>query len=263
MTITQALFLGFLQGFSELLPISSSGHLALAEGWFRFQASGLSQQGFDIILHAGTLAALLGCYFSQWVKLVRSLFVADVPARRLLTSLIIATVPAVIAGLLFQEFLAEHMRDPRIIALSFLATACILIVAELLGRRGVEHSLSYRRALWIGLAQVCALIPGLSRSGLTISAGRASGLQRSEALDFSFLMAAPIIAGAFVLTLFDVAVGRVVLPDPAIVLSGFAASLIASVCAVVGLREFVRTHSLAWFALYLIPVATVVLVWWY
>ncbi|MDD5026006.1 MAG: undecaprenyl-diphosphate phosphatase [Candidatus Peribacteraceae bacterium] len=263
MTITHAFFLGILQGLSELLPVSSSGHLALAEKWFGFQANALSQQGFDVVLHAGTLVALLGCYFPQWARLTKSIFVADADGRRLLASLVIATVPAVIAGLLLQKFLAEHMRDPRLIAFSFLATAGILTVAELFGQRRIEQPLSYRRALWIGLAQSCALIPGLSRSGLTISAGRASGLKRSEALDFSFLMAAPIIGGAFVLTLFDMAVGRVVLPTFSIVLSGFVASAVASMCAIVGLREFVRTHSLAWFALYLIPSATIILMWWH
>lgn len=252
MTLIQAFALGLLQGITEFLPVSSSGHLVLAESVLHFSIDPLSMQSFNVLLHAGTLLALLFCYRERWYKLFLSVFTNDTAHRRLLAFLIVATIPGAIAGLLFEEVIANEFSSRSSVAVAFLVTAAILVVGERAEQsRRMEH-LSAGKVFLVGLAQACALIPGLSRSGLTISAARIMQTDRQEALDFSFLLAVPIIAGASFMALRSLVEGTVSLPPPSVIGIGFFSSFVASTLAIRFLRAFVLRHSLAWFSLYLV-----------
>ena len=259
MTSAQAFLLGLLQGITEFLPVSSSGHLVLAETMFSLSIDPLSMQSFNVLLHAGTLLALLFCYRERWYHLLLAVFTKDTTHRRLLLFLVLATIPGAIAGLFLEEVIASQFSSRTSVAVAFLITAAILVVGERVEQsKRIEH-LATRSTLFIGLAQAFALIPGLSRSGLTISAARVMHVDRKEALDFSFLMAVPIIAGASAMAFWDLSSGSVSLPNSSIIFVGFLSSFVASVLAIRFLRSFVVNHSLAWFSWYLVAASTVLL----
>ena len=255
MTIIQALLLGILQGLTEFLPVSSSGHLVLAETFFNINIDPHALQGFDILLHAGTALALIICYFQTWRKILLSPFSGDRSHRKLLGFLIIATIPGALIGFVFDDVIADTFRSVPMVSIALLLTAIVLIIfSRSNGKLGMKE-IGIRHALIMGIAQAFAIVPGISRSGLTISAGQMTGIQRREALDFSFLMAFPIITGATVITVIDIISGSVVIPSLSIAFIGLISSFVASIFAIICLRCFVAQHSLAWFALYLIPVS--------
>lgn len=260
MTALQAMLLGVLQGLTEFLPISSSGHLVLAEYLLGFDA-GDDLLAFDISLHLATLLALLVCLWRTWLRILLSPFTRDRAHLKLMGLLLIGTVPGAVAGLFLEDAIESYARSPSVVAILFFVTALILILGERLRATGAISGLTFPRVLLIGVAQACALPPGLSRSGLSISAGRAVGLSRSAALDFSFLLAVPIIAGAGIVAGYDVFTGATELPPSPALIAGMSASFLSSVAAILWLRSFVAKRSLAWFAFYLIPVAVLTLVW--
>lgn len=207
-SIGQAIVLGVVQGIAEFFPVSSTAHLILFPWLLHWPDPGLT---FDVALHAGTLAAVLGFFFSTWVRIIRAGFgeaidvhtgariggAAAVTQRRLLWCLVLATVPGAIVGILFEKEIETTWRNPLIIAASLIAVGLLMGWAD----RAPEQTKDYDRASvsdawWIGCAQAAALIPGVSRSGATITAGLFAGLTREAAARFSFLLATPIIAGA-------------------------------------------------------------------
>lgn len=259
MTTTQAFLLGLLQGFTEFFPVSSSGHLVLAEHVFGLHIDPLSLQGLNSLLHAGTLVALLLVYWKRWYTLLLSPFTGDKVHQKLLLLLVIATIPAAAIGLLFEEVIAERFSTVPAVSTAFIVTAIILILGERATRQKRTEHLNTSNALTIGIAQALALAPGLSRSGLTISASRLLGLTREEALDFSFLMATPVIGGAVVMALSRWATEQITLPHSPIVFVGFVTSLASSLLAILFLRRFVTRHSLSWFSIYLVFLSLVLL----
>lgn len=259
MTLIHAIFLGLLQGLTEFLPVSSSGHLALAEVFLELPLGARDLQGFDIVLHGGSLIALFVCYAALWWKMGRSLLHKDPDSRHLLMLLILASIPAGAAGFFFQDFLAMEFRSFTSLAVQLLLSGGILLLAEQFSPRGHMGTLKPVQALMIGIAQAAALVPGLSRSGLTIAAGRSVGLSRKDAIDFSFLMAFPVIAGATLLTAVEAYSGAIVLPPLSITAAGFLASLVASFVAIWTLRRFALSLSMNWFAAYLILFALALL----
>lgn len=274
MTPLVSLVLGIIQGLTEFLPISSSGHLVLAEKFFDVPLTGNEMQGLNVMLHAGTLVALLFCYAGTWWKMLKSPFVRDHEQMHLLLLIIVATIPGAVVGLLGEDLIASLFQGKTAVVSMMIATAIILILGEHchphIQKRTLLQWLLLRKpkkgvpvttssALAIGFAQAVALIPGLSRSGLTISAGRAAGLTRKDALDFSFLMAVPIIAGASLVTFVNVVDGSVILPAMRLTTTGVLASFGMSVLAILFLRRFVLRYSLSWFAIYLFLVAGLVM----
>lgn len=253
--LVAAALLGLIQGLTEFLPVSSTAHLALAEKVFRLDPArfGLT---FDVALHMGTLVAVLVYYSRVWLDLAR-----DVLRGRfaLLILLIIATVPAVIAALLFGKLIDGPLRDPRVIAGGLVAGSLIFVAAERIGRGSVRVTPSATDALVIGVVQALALIPGLSRSGMTISAALGRGLQRDEATRFSFLIATPAIFGAGVKTAFDLRRSSVIFDHPDALIVGFVVSLVSGLAAVALLVRFLRGHSLVWFVPYRLVLAAVIL----
>lgn len=251
MTLVEALILGFVQGLTEFLPVSSSGHLVLSEILLGVELPPLELQAMNILLHAATLLALLICYWRTWWLMARSLVVPDIEHRRLLALLIIATVPAGIIGVLFEEVIAEMFHGITPVAIALLGTAAVLTVGERV-QSTPRQSLTPMAAMLVGFAQACALVPGFSRAGFTISAARMLGLSRKQALDFSFLMAVPIFMGATILSLQDIVSGTLNFPSLAVVMSGVVMSFISSVLAIIWLRKFVIGSSFLWFVPYLV-----------
>lgn len=251
MTLLQSIILGLVQGLTEFLPISSSGHLLLAESAMGLPLAHL--QDFDVLLHAGTLVALILCYPADWWRMAKSPFTGDRSGQKLLLLLIIATIPGALAGFFLADIIESSLRSTRSVGAEFIINGLILIVAERFARTRTRDTLNIGDAVMVGCAQALALSPGLSRSALTISAGRMLKLQRPDALNFSFLMATPIIAGATLFAAADIAQGDVLLPPLPVIIAGITSALCASVVAILFLRRFVAKKSLALFAWYLVP----------
>ena len=248
----QALVLGAVQGLSEFLPVSSSAHLILIPWLLNWPDPGLA---FDVALHLGTLLALLIYYWQTWVKLVGSLVNNDVASRRLLFLLIVASVPGAIIGLLLEKQAETIFRTPLLIASTMAVLGLVLWLVDKLSRSQRKVSdFTAADALLIGLSQALAIVPGVSRSGATITMARALGIEREDAANFSFLMATPIIAGAGLLEARKLVAAGLHAP----VLWGFLASAVFGVAAIAGLIRFVRTRTYQPFAWYRIAVAVVV-----
>ena len=210
-------------------------------------------QDFDVLLHAGTLSALILCYSSDWWRMARAPFTGDKQGQKLLFLLIIATIPGAVAGFFLADIIESSLRTVSSVGYEFIANGFILIVAERWLQSRSRDTLKMGDAIIIGCAQAIALSPGLSRSALTIAAGRMRNLQRSDALNFSFLMATPIIAGATLFAAADIASGAALLPSLPVIIAGIISALLASIIAILFLRCFVAKKSLALFAWYLIP----------
>jgi undecaprenyl-diphosphatase len=252
-----AVILGLVQGLTEFLPVSSTAHLILVQKLFALDADrfGLT---FDVALHMGTLLAVFLYFFRTWIWLARDLF-----SRRwhVPLLLIVGTIPGVVAGALLEGVVARELRSPLLLAAMFVIGSVIFIVAERVGsRRRSIGGLSAADAVIIGIAQAIALVPGLSRSGMTISAGLGRGLERSEATAFSFLLSTPIIAGAGSKTLLDLRKASVLFEQPGIVAVGFLVSFAAGLAAVSFLVRFLRGHTLVWFVPYRLAVAIAIMI---
>jgi undecaprenyl-diphosphatase len=200
----QALIIGIVQGLTEFLPISSSGHLIIVPYLLGWTDPFITSLAFSVMLHLGTLVALLVYVRADWLAIVPAGFsplrersLGTDPNRRLAWLLVVATIPAVIAGPILNDRLEAAVRTAEDVAIAMVVGAAVLWLADQVGRKvdGIDK-VTFPRALVIGLAQAVALVPGISRAGMSISAGLFAGLTREAAARFSFLMAAPIIAGA-------------------------------------------------------------------
>jgi undecaprenyl-diphosphatase len=252
-----AALLGLVQGLTEFLPISSTAHLVAAEKLFHLDPDrfGLA---FDVAVHLGTALAVLLYFATTWLELARDVL----GGRWRMPLLVVAgTVPAAIVGALFQSTVERELRDVRLIAAALIAGSVVLFVAERMAtqRRRLER-LSLPDALFMGAAQAVALIPGISRSGVTISAGLFAGVVRADATRFSFLLATPIILGAGAKTLLDARRASGLFAEPQLAIAGFAVSFLAGLAAVAFMVRFLRSNSLEWFIPYRIGFAVVLIV---
>jgi len=260
LTVWQAIILGILQGLAEFLPISSSAHLALTPWILGWQSPGLA---FDVALHIGTLAAVLWFFRAQWVALARAAWRIVVTRRidteeeRRVLYLIIATIPGGIGGLLLAEYAETVFRTPALIATTLIIMGVILWAVDRFAPQ--ERPLGQMRwthALLFGLAQVLALVPGVSRSGSTMTAGRAMGFHRESAAVFAFLMSMPITAAAAVYEVPKaIAEGGMGAP----ILAGIIASGLSGWLAISVLLRYVARHGFGVFAAYRILVGLAVL----
>jgi undecaprenyl-diphosphatase len=264
-----ALIMGTVQGLTEFLPISSSGHLIVVPFLLGITDPFLTSLEFSVIINIGTLAALLIYFWRDWVRLVPAFFAtvrdrsiqAD-PERRLALLLAIATVPALIVGFLLHD-LENLLREPGLVALMLVVGAAVLWTAERVGSRSkLALDLPASSAFGIGAAQALALVPGISRSGISISAGLFAGLRREEAARFSFLMATPIITAASAYEVLQVVRGEGPPIEVGPLLVGLAASFVFGILAISVLLRYLRTHSTDIFVAYRIVLATIVLVAW-
>jgi undecaprenyl-diphosphatase len=261
--------MGIVQGLTEFIPVSSSGHLVLVPWLFGWKDQFIDSVAFTVILHMGTLLALLAYFWRDWVRLIpaglatlRDRSFKDDPDRKMAFLLVVATIPAVLVGPIFESKLEDLVREPARVALMLCVGAAILWLADRWGRKSREmESLTFREALVIGVAQTIALVPGISRSGISISAGLFLGLNREAAARFSFMMATPVIAGAGLwearkfLTHED---GTN--PELNVVVIGFVAAAISGFLAIRFLLAFLRTRSVNAFVVYRVLAAIFVFV---
>jgi undecaprenyl-diphosphatase len=268
-TLVAAVIMGIVQGLTEFLPVSSSGHLILVPYLLGINDPFITSLEFSVILHIGTLIALLIYFRADWLRLVPAFFaairdrsLAGDPDRRLAVLVAIATVPAAIIGFLFHD-IEDRIREPGLVAVMLVVGGGILWLAERTGtRQKVALDLSFPNALAIGGAQALALVPGISRSGISISAGLFAGLGREEAARFSFLMATPITAAAAAYEVLKVVRGEGVAIEAGPMAAGLLMSFIFGVLAISVLLRFLRTRSTDVFVAYRIILAAVVLFVW-
>ena len=212
MTITHAIVLGLVQGVTEFLPISSSGFLILIPELFGWEVQSLA---FDAFLHIATLVTIVAVLWSEVKSIVSALLIptddeASVAWRRLAVWIALASIPALFAGFLFQVVFEIEFRSVEIVAWSFIVWGTVLYIVDRRANTTKDRpqSVGLRRALFIGIAQAIAIIPGTSRSGITMTAGLATGLSRETAARFSFLLSIPTIAAAGFFKLGSVARGE-------------------------------------------------------
>ncbi|MES2210885.1 MAG: undecaprenyl-diphosphatase UppP [Chloroflexota bacterium] len=269
--IIQGVVMGLVQGLTEFLPVSSSGHLIVVPALLGWDDPFIESLVFSVLLHLATLLALLIYFRADWLRLIPAWFASlrdrsinGDPDRRLAWLLFVSTIPAVIAGLLLNDLIEGAFRSANLVAITLVIGAAILWLAERVGTRDRSMgALGIGGAIGIGAAQALALVPGISRSGISISAGLFAGLDRESAARFSFLMATPITAGA---GLFEV---RKVLDGQAGVdlaagplIAGMIAALVAGLVAISFLLRFLRSNPTTVFIVYRLVLAAVVVVAW-
>ncbi len=250
LTAWQAAVLGTLQGLAEFLPISSSAHLSLAPWAFRWPEPGLS---FDVALHLGTLVALAAFFRVEWVALTRAAVSvlgkrrAETISEKRVVFLVIATIPAAIFGLLLEKQAETIFRTPVLTATALIVMGALLWWTDHTApAKRPLAGMTWKQALLIGFAQVFALIPGVSRSGSTITAARALGFDRQSAAVFSFLMSMPVIAAAAVLKVPKLLAGGI----NAVVVIGVVTAAVSSWLAIAMLLRFIQRYGFGVFAIY-------------
>lgn len=254
MQLAWAVIMGAAQGITEFLPVSSSAHLTLMPWLFGFDDPGLA---FDIALHAGSLAAILVALRSDWVALAKGLAKGQRTFQRsLAVFLLVTSVPGAVIGYLLEDQAATVFRDPMLVAVTLAVFGVVLwAVDRYVQRTEPLESMTGSRALLIGVAQAFAIVPGVSRSGATMTAGRALGFSRETAARYSFMAALPIIFGATLFGLRDV--------PPSDLLSvqwvlGFTASALSSFAAIRLLLAYLKNRSFAVFLYYRLALSAVV-----
>ncbi len=260
----QAAFLGIVQGLTEFLPVSSSAHLILARAFFGFDAErfGLA---FDVACHVGTLIAVVVYFRRELVELIAAvprLFDAGRdPHARMIWLLVIGTLPAVAAGLLFKREI-ETLRTPLVAAVTLVLGSVLFFVAERRGSKArTEGSLTMTEALWIGCAQALALVPGVSRSGATISLALLLGLGRPAAARFIFLLSIPAILAAAAAEVPDLMQAGIAGDSMLLFGIGIVTSAIVGYAAVKYFIRYLAKRSLDAFAWYRIGLAALTLIW--
>jgi undecaprenyl-diphosphatase len=268
--LLQALFLGVLQGATEFLPVSSSGHLVLVPWLLRWSSPGLA---FDAVVHWGTAVAVIVYFWEEWIGLVRAAILslrevwsrssgpraeaasrdeAGGTHRALLAWLILlGTVPGVLAGYFLEDFFEGMFARPGAAAGFLLVTAILLVASERLGRRerGLDD-LGALDALVVGVGQALAIFPGVSRSGATIAAGLVRGMEREPAAHFSFLLATPIILGAGLLKVVELGRTGALLTEAPVLVAGFVAAALVGLACIHFLLRYLQRHRLYPFAIY-------------
>ncbi len=238
--LVQAIILGLLQGITEFFPISSTAHLILMPWLFGWSGQ-VDTLTFNVALHGGTLLALLVCFYRDWIDML-------LHDRKMLFTILAAIVPAGVAGILFHDAIEHELRHPLVIAASLIVFGGLMLVAERAGKQA-KRKVSFLDAMLIGCAQAIALIPGVSRSGITITAGLFKNLKRETAARFSFLLSTPIIGGATLLEC------KKLFKTPGdyqldLFAAGFIAAFISGIFAIKFLMAYLKKHPLNAFAYY-------------
>jgi undecaprenyl-diphosphatase len=261
-----AFLMGLLQGIAEFLPISSSAHLILLPWLFAWEDPLLHSLTFDVALHVGTLAAIIAYFWTDWMTLLRALPQLfkrqQTPAVMMVWGVVLGTIPAAIVGLLLQDVIETSLRHPIQIAVVLAVMGVVIAVVDIRSRaqRSLAQ-LTYRDAVWIGIAQSLALIPGVSRSGATMSAGRLLGFDRVAVARFSFLLSMPITLAAVVGKAPDLLAIRG--GDVLTTLIGVLTAAVTGVLVIDLMLQWIRQLGFVWFAYYRIVLACVVVAVWF
>jgi undecaprenyl-diphosphatase len=265
-TLLSAILLGIVQGLTEFLPVSSSAHLILARAFFGWEMPAEAGLAFDVSLHVGTLAAILVFFRREIIGMARSLpealSPAPGPSARLLRLIAVGCIPVVIVGLTLIDFIETSLRGPEVAAAGLAAGSVLMLVAERAGQRtGTEASMSWLDALLIGTAQASALIPGVSRSGSTISVGLLLAMRRDAAARFTFLLAIPAVAAAGAKEAMEMRHIALSLGDLQQMAAGTLTSGIVGYLTIKYFLRFLAVNRLDVFAYYRLALAAVTVVW--
>ncbi len=258
MTHIWAVILGIVQGLAEFLPISSSAHLALIQQVQAFHVPSLvDSPQFDIALHLGSALAILVVLWRDWVSLVGGAVRENGFERKLVGFLLLTSIPGAIFGVLLDEKAATAIRNPLVIAGTLMVMGAVLWLVDSASKRQQPiKSMTWGRALGVGVAQAVAIVPGVSRSGVTITAGRAMGFSREAVAKYSFMAALPIILGAGMFGLRKVPLHTLLSLDWAI---GFVTAFVFSVIAMRFMLDYLRKHSFLIFAAYRLVLGVLVI----
>ena len=263
--ILSIIILGIIQGIAEFLPISSSAHLIIFRDLFGI-GTGLEENlnlTFDLALHFGTLLSIAVFFFNDFLNMIIKVFTKGIKDEqgKLLWYLIIATIPAAIAGVLFEEVIEKVIRSNfLIIALALGLMGIIIYLADKYGKNTNSlKKMSIKEAFLIGCSQVFALIPGFSRSGTTIAAGRLLGLNREQTAKFSFYLSAPIICGALLLELLDKTVWSLILANLSTFILGIVISFITGLLCIKYLLKYLQKHNFKIFMIYRLLLAAIII----
>jgi undecaprenyl-diphosphatase len=243
MTIFEAVLLGIIQGFTEFLPISSSGHLVIGQ-----KVLGISIAGnvFEVVVHLGTLGSVLIIFWPDILQLIKS--INSAATQKYIFAIIIGTMPAVIIGFLFKDVISEAFENIRIVAVTLMITGIILLTTKFIKTK--LKDIGNGSALLIGIAQAMAIVPGISRSGITISLAMHLGIAPEKAAKFSFLLAIPTIVGAGLLTGLDLNESSEPTLSWSVLIVGFLSSLIIGWISLKWLLGLIRSGKFHWFGVY-------------
>lgn len=262
----EAFILGLIQGLTEFLPVSSSGHIAIFQKWFNINTDNVS---ITIVAHAGSLFAILFYYRNEFKKIFKDFFRSRTsilvnPTVRLISLVFVASIPAAIVGIFFREYLDSLFQSPQLVGVFFLFTAIVLLASKskssdyepfITNTEYISHQITYAQAFIIGLSQAVAICPGISRSGLTITVALLLGLKKKNAAFFSFLISVPAIIGATILDLDNIAA----VDDLSTLLTLFLSSLIFGMVGLWGVVHILQRGKFYYFSFYLIPLALYVI----
>ncbi len=254
MTYLQAAVLGLLQGLGEFLPISSSAHLAVVPFLFHWNYQGLE---YDVMLHLGTLLSIVCFFWKDWIQIIKEGFSRPkTPEGHYLWYILLATIPGALAGYLLEEKAETVFRQPELIAFSLIFFSGLIFLADRLAKnqKGLD-SLTLGEAMLIGLAQSLAILPGASRSGMTIMAALFLGFRRQDSARFSFLLSTPVIVGAALLELPKISWSQINGPF----MLGFFTSALVGFLSIKFLLSFLKTKTLFPFVIYRLALAGLIL----
>jgi len=257
LTLLESIILGALQGITEFLPISSSAHLIIIPWFFNIGSDNINKLTFDVMLHFGTLFSVLVIYGRDFIHIIKEGCYAVRQGtffQSLIAKIIFATVPAVLLGLFFRDIIEVYLRTPAVTAVMLIAVSILMIIAE--RGRMREKEITYPVAMLIGIAQAIALIPGTSRSGITITCAMLCGVKRTKAVDFSFLLSIPIIFGV---SLFEVRHLSYETSALGLYSAGFLSAFFFGAMGLKFLIAYLKKHSLDVFAYYRIAIALLIL----
>ena len=252
--VVEAIILGAVQGLTELLPVSSSAHLyLLSEFFFKWTIS----DSFDIALHFGTLLAICIFFFKDWINLIKGGFnkvfkKEDSTEGRIFWYIVAATIPAGIIGLIFEHYLEGYLKQPLIVATALIVMGILLYVVDKKSKSEVSYeNMTFKQAFLIGISQVLAFIPGVSRSGATITVGRALKVDRESVAKYTFLLSTPIVFAATILKIFD-------FQFSVAFFAGVLTSFLVGLVVIKFLMEFIKKRSFKVFAIYRVLLGIVV-----
>lgn len=262
MTVLQAIILGAIQGLTELLPISSSAHLTIIPwmfGWTNSELFNMNFEGFDVALHFGTLLAIVIFFFKDWLELIKGGYNQIVKKEKsfegkMFWYLVIATIPGGIIGFVLDKFVGNKLETPIIIALALIVMGIILYIVDKKSKSDIKfENMNFKQTFLIGLSQCLAFIPGVSRSGITMTTGRIMGIQRESVAKYSFLLSTPIVFAATVLKFKDF-----VFSIPFFI--GVFVSFIVGIFVIKFLLEYLRKGSFKIFAIYRVIFGIIIII---
>jgi len=253
MTVIHALILGIVQGLGEFLPISSSAHLVLVPWLFGWEDPGLT---FDVALHMGTLFAVVLYFWKDWVKLIKAALRPDASEdKRIFWYLVVATIPGALFGFALEKKAETVFRSPLLIGIMMIVMGILLYLADKKREIRKVNTMTLKEAIWIGLSQALAIIPGVSRSGSTMTTARFFTLTREDAARFSFLMSTPIILGAGVLKLRHLTMASINLPFSV----GVITSFVVGILSISFLLKYLKNNSFRIFVGYRLVIGLIVI----